>query len=110
MVPTDNETWLIDTGDDIIRKKAEQGRNAMTACERLVYCVWVADYSLRNAGDLLTAADLYAPFRSEAEHLAEDLSLPKIKAAFSLPVKELERAYFDAFEDICAELQACQNR
>ncbi len=107
MIPSDNETWLIDTGDDVIQKKAEQGRNALTTCERLIHCVWVADYSMRNAGDLLTASNLYPPFQEEAAQLAGELGLARTSAAFSLPAAELERAYFDAFDDICAELQDC---
>ena len=107
MLPSDNETWLIETGDDVIVKKAEHGRDALTACERLVHCVWVADYSMRNAGDLLTAADLYGPFREEAQRLADELGLPKTKVAFSLSSEELEGVYFDAFDDICEELQSC---
>ncbi|MEO5774255.1 MAG: hypothetical protein ABIQ32_09080 [Sphingomicrobium sp.] len=110
MLPSDNETWLIETGDDVIIKKAEQGRDALTACERLLHCVWVADYSLRNAGDLLTAADLYGPFHEEAQRLANELRLPKTAAAFSLASEDLERAYFDAFDDICRELQSCLGR
>jgi hypothetical protein len=110
MLPSENETWLIEIGDDVIVKKAEQGRDALTACERLIYCVWVADYSMRNAGDLLTAADLYGPFREEAQRLADELELPRTKAAFSLSSEELERAYFDAFDEVCDELQSCLGR
>lgn len=110
MIPSENETWLIETGDDVIVKKAEQGRDALTSCERLIYCVWVADYSMRNAGDLLTASDLYSPFHEEAQRLADELSLSKTKAAFSLPAEELKEAYFDVFDDVCGELQSCLSR
>jgi hypothetical protein len=107
MIPSGNETWLIEAGDQVIQKKAEQGRDALTACERLIHCVWVADYSMRNAGDLITASDLYPPFREEATQLAGELGLARTKAAFSLPTEELERAYLDAFDGVCAELQDC---
>ncbi|MGE8135417.1 hypothetical protein ACQKO5_17585 [Novosphingobium subterraneum] len=107
MIPSENETWLIDTGDAIIQKKAAQGRDALTACERLIHCVWVADYSMRNAGDLIAASDLYPPFRQEAAQLAGELGLARTKAAFCSPAEELERMYFDAFNDVCAELQNC---
>ena len=110
MIPSENETWLIEAGDDVIAKKAEQGRDALTPSERLIHCVWVADYSMRNAGDLLTASDLYGPFQEEAQQLADELGLPRTKAAFSLPAEELEEAYFDAFDDICGELQSCLAR
>lgn len=107
MTSSENETWLIEAGDDVIVKTAEQGRDALTACERLVHCVRVADYSMRNAGDLLIAADLYGPFREEAQQLADELGLPKTATAFSLTPEELEAAYFDTFDDICGELQSC---
>ena len=110
MLPTDNETWLIEAGDEVIVKKAEHGRDALTACERLLHCVWVADYSMRNAGDLRTATDLYSPFREEAQRLADELMLPRTRATFSLSPEELEGAYFGAFDDICEELQACLGR
>lgn len=106
MIPSDNETWLIDIGDDVIQKEAEHGRVALTTFERLVHCLWVADYSMRNAGDLLTASDLYAPFREEAAQLADELDLARTRAAFSLPAEELERTYFAAFDDVCVELQS----
>jgi hypothetical protein len=51
--PSENETWLMETGDAIIRKKA---RYKIDDWETLVYCLWVADYGMRNAGDLETAA------------------------------------------------------
>lgn len=107
MTPSDNETWLIDAGDDVVQKEVERGRSALTAFERLVHCVWVADYSMRNAGDLLTASDLYAPFQEEAAQLANELDLARTRAAFSLPAGELERAYFEAFDDVCGELRSC---
>jgi hypothetical protein len=110
MIPSENETWLIETGDDVIVKTAELGRDALTPCERLVHCFWVADYSMRNAGDLLAASDLYGPFREEAQQLANELGLQKTTAAFSLPAEKLREAYFDAFDGICGELQSCLAR
>ncbi|UKK85124.1 hypothetical protein L7H23_03160 [Sphingopyxis sp. BSN-002] len=104
----ENETWLIEIGDEVIVKKAEQGREALTDIERLIYCIWVADYSLRNAGDLLTADDLYAPYRDEGAQLAQALGLPIVKAIFDMPPEELEEGYFDLFDDICAELRSRQ--
>ncbi|WP_332770517.1 hypothetical protein [Phenylobacterium sp.] len=48
----DNETWLIDTGHDVIEKKAATGPASLNPRERLIYCLWVADYGMKNAGDL----------------------------------------------------------
>jgi hypothetical protein len=103
--PSDNETWIIETGDDVIQKKAREGIGNLTPLERLIYCVWVADYGMRNAGDLDTARDLYATFQIEAAHLANDLSLKATRDAFELPTEHLQRQYFERFDDICNELK-----
>lgn len=109
MIPSNNETWLIDTGDDVIQKEAAHGRATLTAFERLVHCLWVADYSMRNAGDLLTASDLYAPFQEEAAQLADELGLARTRAALSLPGEEFEQTYFAVFDEVGAELQSHVN-
>ena len=62
----DNETWIIEAGDAVIQKRAEQGDDALTPLERLIHCLWVADYGMRNAGDLITAGDVYPSFHDEA--------------------------------------------
>lgn len=102
----DNETWIIETGDVVIRKMADHGEDALSPIERLIYCLWVADYSIRNAGDLDAAADLHAPFQSEAANIAQVLSLSTTHQAFSLSAKTLEREFLDRFDAICAEIQS----
>jgi hypothetical protein len=103
--PSDNETWIIDAGDPVIEKKASTGVSSLTARERLIYCLWVADYGMRNAGDLATARDLYPDFQREAVQLAAELSLPFTHESFSLAPTALERQYFERFDRICNELQ-----
>lgn len=83
-VPTENEDWLIDRGDEVINKMAEQGRAALSPWERLLYCLWVADYSFRNAGDFETGEDIYEGFRDELLSLAHALGLSKTSQAFAL--------------------------
>ncbi len=104
-VPTDNEEWLIETGHKIIEKKAKQGALSLTPPERLIYCLWVADYGMRNAGDLETARDLYKNFRTEGRQLAAELRLPFFLETFSLPTTELEREYFARFDRLCDEIR-----
>lgn len=103
--PTENETWLIDTGDAIIRKKATQRPLWLTLPERLVYCVWVADYGMRNAGDLGSSKDLHAEFLEEGRKLAEELRLPYTHETFSLPEEDFKREYFQRFERLCDEIK-----
>ena len=102
----DNESWLVeDAGHSVIVKKAEQGVDALSPIERLIYCLWVADYGMRNGGDLATADDLYPPFQQEARRIAEDLSLPRSLSAFALSRSDLERTYFQVFDSVCEELR-----
>ena len=104
-LPTDNETWVIEAGDRIIQKKARRGRASLSPWEKLVYCLWVADYGMRNAGDLDTAGDVYPDFRSEAKRLAKQLRLRLTHEAFSLSKSDLEREYLARFESICDEIR-----
>jgi hypothetical protein len=103
--PIENETWLIDIGDVVIRKKAGSGAASLLVWENLVYCLWVADYGMRNAGDLESAADLYAEFHAKGSRLASELELPLTTATFALSKQELADQYFDRFDSICEELK-----
>jgi hypothetical protein len=107
---TDNETWVVEAGDTVIQKKASCGIERLSPWERLVYCLWVADYGMRNAGDLDTAAEVYPQFHLDAQRMAETLSLPLTHEAFSLSQGDLEREYFDRFEAICNEIRAAEPR
>ena len=103
--PTANESWIIDAGDVVIQKMTPAGVSSLSPIERLIYCVWVADYGMRNAGDLETARDLYADFQADAERLARGLGLPLTHRAFALSTADLAHEYFDRFEGICDELR-----
>jgi hypothetical protein len=109
-VPTDNETWVIEAGDTVIRKITCSGIECLSPWEMLVYCLWVADYGMRNAGDLDTAADVYPEFHLNARRIAKALSLRLTHEAFSLPKSDLEREYFDRFESISSEIRDSGSR
>lgn len=104
-VPTDNETWVIDAGDEVIQKKARAGASALAPKEKLLYCLWVADYGMRNAGDLETARDLYADFQKEGAGIAKSLSLEFTHESFALPKEDLQRQYFERFDRLCNEIK-----
>ena len=104
--PSDNETWILDAGDAVLEKKASSGVGSLSALERLIYCLWVADYGMRNAGDLSTACELYADFQREGARLAGELSLSFTHESFSLAVDALQGQYFQRFDRICNELQS----
>ena len=106
MIEDDNETWLLEAGHEVIEQMVAAGAPVPHALrERLIYCLWVADYGMRNAGDLITAADLYAGFQKEGLAAARELSLPRATAAFSLSAADLERDYFELFDGIIAEIK-----
>lgn len=81
------------------------GRDALSSIERLIYCLWLADYGMRNAGDLSTASDLYPPFQTEERCIAEELELPRTRSASNLSPAELEGTYFQLFDGVCEELR-----
>lgn len=103
---TENETWIVDAGDAVIRKMVEVGIEALSDFERLVHCLWVADYGMRNAGDLSAAEDVYEPFQRELSQLADRLGLEATQAAFALPRSDLEACYLSRFEEFCNEIRA----
>lgn len=107
--PTDNETWLIESSDAVIQKKARLGMGGLSQWEALVYCVWVADYGMRNAGDLDAAKDLYSGFHADALRIAGQLSLSATYATFSLTRKKLEQQYFARFDAMVDEVRRSQS-
>ena len=106
--PPDNESWIVGRGDAVIQRKAARGPDSLTRVERLIYCLWVADYGMRNAGDLVTASDVHASFQADAAMLAKELGLVRIAAAFALPATTLQDKYFDLFEGICDEVRSAE--
>lgn len=104
-MPTDNETWLINHGDVVIQRKASEGIGALTSGDLLVYCLWVLDYSMRNAGDLGVAADVYTEYRNQGLKAATALGLPLSTELFSGTEADIQCKYFDVFEEVCTELR-----
>jgi hypothetical protein len=102
----DNDDWLLDVADLAIRAKIANGVNSLGPLHRLIYCLWCADYGMRNAGDLSAAAGLYEHFHADARRAAGELNLPRTLHAFSLTIPELESQYFDLFGGICDELRS----
>jgi hypothetical protein len=95
---SDNETWIIEAGDAVLERRTSVGISGLSQVERLVYCLWVADYGMRNAGDLQTARDLYPAFKREALQLA------------TLPTRSLQPQYFARFDRMCAEIRSLDTR
>lgn len=101
----DNETWLLDEGDRVIGRRASGDPSSPTARDVLIHCLWVADYGMRNAGDLEAAADVHPAFMADGLAAARSIGLPQATAAFALPVADLERRWFDLFDSFVAEVR-----
>ena len=105
---TPNQSWVVDAGDRVIQKKAETGATSLNDWERLVYCLWLADYMMRNAGDFANAKSMCPNFQTDAKQLAERLNLAATHEAFSLSERKLQKEYFDRFEGICDEIKSAE--
>lgn len=102
---SDNEGWVVERGGSIVEKQVQRGPASLNTWERLVYCLWVADYMMRNAGDFANAEVMYPDFQTDAKQLARQLSLPATCATFSLSRRKLQRKYFERFEAMCNEIR-----
>src|SRR6478609_3034678 len=102
---SENESWLMERGEQVVEKKALVGVTGLSDWERLVYCLWVADYMMRNAGDFANAVDIYPTFQSDAKQFAQHLSLAATYEAFSLSQRKLQKEYFGRFKQICDEIK-----
>ena len=105
---SENENWVVDRGGLVVEKKAQSGAASLNVWERLVYCLWVTDYMMRNAGDFANAVDMYPDFQTDAKRFAEQLSLRITCEAFSLPQRKLQQEYFNRFEAICNEIRSVE--
>lgn len=103
---SENESWVVHRGAEVIDKKARLGESNLNTWERLVYCLWATDYMMRNAGTLANARDLYPSFQKDGARFAKELKLPATSETFSLSRRMLEEEYFDRFEGICNEIKS----
>ncbi|MCE9635570.1 MAG: hypothetical protein K8T90_07690 [Planctomycetes bacterium] len=108
-MPFDYESWLIDAAEPVLRRAVEVGALALTDWERALYCLWVADYSMRNAGDLGSAYDLASDFKTAGLAAARTTDLRAMTSLFALDDAEFERRYAGSFDDVCRELLAKQS-
>ncbi|GAB5401985.1 MAG: hypothetical protein Aurels2KO_02160 [Aureliella sp.] len=109
MTDTDNEKWLLETSNSIIATCANGDDTNLAPADRLIYCLWIADYGMRNAGDLTAAADLAETFHTDGRFISAELGLPRTTELFLLDTKEFERGYFDVFDDVCNELRGARH-
>jgi hypothetical protein len=107
--PFDYESWLLDATEPVLRREIEVGASALAGWERALYCLWVADYSMRNAGDLGSAYDLASDFKSAGLAAARTTDLRAMASLFELDDVEFARQYAGSFDEVCRELLAKQS-
>src|SRR6266850_5848774 len=105
---SDNETWLVETGDIVIAKKTGSALSALTDTERAIYCFWVIDYSVRNSGTLGAMGDLYPNALLELNQFARRNNCARL-SLISDPVsstdeEEFFKNYSRLFDPACNEL------
>jgi hypothetical protein len=105
---SENESWVVERGGEIVEKKALVGTAGLNDWERLVYCLWLADYMMRNAGDVANAVDMCPTFQTDAKQFADRLGLAMTRETFSLSRRKLQKEYFDRFERICDEIKSAE--
>ncbi len=106
MPADDNETWLMEAGDLVIEAKAANGFGSLSPFERLLYCLWVADYGMRNAGDLTAADELFESWLADGKTATGQLALPRASSAFALSPGAFEQRYFELFGPLVEEMRA----
>ena len=100
------ESWIVEVGHGIFVNRSAHGAAALTPIESLIGCLWIADYGMRNAGDLAGAVDSQPQFRDEAVSISARLGLLHTHALFSLAVPEFESVYFDVLEVVVDEIRS----
>lgn len=105
----DNESWLIDTGDDIIEKMANHGMATLSEIESAIYCLWVIDYAVRNSGSLEPVSDLYPQAFEVLSTLAKsnDWSAVSIFCSHAPDPNTFCAIFYSQFDTMCHELRTC---
>lgn len=108
----DNETWLLDTGDLVIRKKIDTGYEALSDIEKAIYSLWVIDYAVRNSGTLIPVQDLHPMAIADLLAFARFRDCRLLSALFDRAdnADEFCESYYDEFEGACGELRTLWER
>ncbi|WP_086932991.1 hypothetical protein [Agarilytica rhodophyticola] len=105
----DNETWILEVGDDIIEKKTKSSYESLTLLEQSIYCLWVIDYAVRNAGSLDPIEDLHPSAIDELIANAKAQGWKKIAHLIHCSEEEEEDDFCDRycqdFDESCNELR-----
>lgn len=106
----DAEGWLLDAGDEVIRKGAKGA--ALTELDRAIYCMWVLDYAVRNSGTLEPMRELHPVARDELLAFARARRLEALAGWLGSAADEEAfcAEYYSNFERGCTELRKLWRR
>jgi hypothetical protein len=106
----DMETWLLETGDEIIEKRAEQGEASLSRPEHAIYCMWALDYAVRNAGSLDALEDVHETAIEDLAAFARAEKIGVLSALLDMAADEeaFIDAYYEQFDAACTELRRCK--
>lgn len=101
------EDWLVEVGDEIIRKKASVGVDALSTTEVAIYALWIVDYSVRNSGTLIPMTELHPATLQQLGSFAvkNDLHALKLLALGTLDDELFCDKYYQWFEAATEELR-----
>lgn len=105
MLDHDNETWLLDAADEIIRRQTEEVSVPLSDYERLIYSLWLIDYSIRNAGDLQAMGERTSRAVGSAAEVATRLGLRDVAAFFEGGESTIIEEYIDRFDSLCESVR-----
>ena len=105
---SENETWILTRADEVIGKEASSGTAGLSDWEKLVLCLWAADYGVRNGESMTTAEEVHPGLMKEGLLLANRLELRLAVSAYSLEPEVFVDEYYDRFEDLCSELRIAE--
>ncbi|WP_458764882.1 hypothetical protein [Cupriavidus basilensis] len=100
-------TWVVDTGDEVIQKRANEGEIALSQAELAVYCMWTIDYAVRNSGSFGPLEDMESTALTDLLQIARGSGLRKLAAWLETSTNESAfcGTYYEQFDEPCAELR-----
>jgi hypothetical protein len=104
----DNETWLIEIGDEVIVKKATSSYEEFSSMEKTIYCFWVVDYAVRNSGTLQPVEEIHPSAIKELVNCAQSNNWYKMLGMLKNHENEEEFSdkYYELFEASCNEIRS----
>ena len=106
MTYSENASWIIEVGDNILEKEAGFGYDQLSEIEQLIICFWTLDYSVRNAGSLDALEDFNSFRKADLKRLARNFQLIGINETFNAKTDlEMQSYYYASFDQNCETLK-----